>query len=348
MDKLEHYESCFSEVYPRKFVQADPRLGDFVLGPGTTRGAKVKAADARPDAEIKPTQAWAVVGHPDDEGISVGGGRKGAALGPGAIRRHLFKMTPHMTFSENEPRLFDFGDLAVSEFNLARRHEVAEAAQLRLYREGFRVMTFGGGHDYGFPDAAAFLRFQLGDNRTQGARASDSAKPLVMNIDAHMDVRPVEDGLSSGTPFYRLLSEFDPKSFDFLEIGIQSQCNAAGQLAWARDRGAQILTYDEILMSGLDQSVVILQFLAEKLTSRKRAVFLSVDMDAFEAPFGSGTSAPATVGLRAEEFLKVLATLAARLSLCGLGLYESAPALDHGEMTSRFAARLAFETLCRA
>lgn len=369
MEKLPHYETCFTEVYDRQFSATDPRIGDFVSGShGLSRAAKALVSSANAAQTLGPR--WAAVGHPDDDGIAIGNGRRGAAGGPNAIRKHLYKMTPHLLMSTDRLgslnpvlasasrahadalgfQVADFGNLDLKKFDLAGRHREAIAQQTLLYADGFKILALGGGHDYGYADGAAFLN-SCGVSPAAASKNSSNGgglKPLVVNIDAHLDVRPSENGLSSGTPFYRLLSEYGPQNFELLEIGVQSQCNSKEHLSWAIERGVGVLSYDDILMSGLPQGNVMIQFLIDKLISKKRPVFLSVDMDAFEAPFGAGCSAPATVGLKPDEFLKFLATLTARTNVCGIGLYEAAPSLDRDDMTSRFAARIAFEALYRA
>jgi formiminoglutamase len=183
---------------------------------------------ARPCAKIAEAEeghrSIAILGYPDDEGIQRNGGRPGAAQAPDRIRKFLYRMTPSaLSGAETQARLFDLGNLDPAKHDLAKRHEVAQGAAALALAAGHRVLSFGGGHDYGFPDGAAFVADCL---RTSGPR------PLVLNFDAHLDVRPVNKGLTSGTPFFRLLERYP--EIDFAEIGIQAHCNARAHLEEAK------------------------------------------------------------------------------------------------------------------
>jgi len=80
----------------------DPRVG-HLLGRGLGSGEAPRAV---------------LVGFPTDVGVSRNGGRPGAAEGPGAIRRLLYRLTPDAGAPERFTALLgktlDAGDLAVS------------------------------------------------------------------------------------------------------------------------------------------------------------------------------------------------------------------------------------------
>jgi len=167
------------------FTKNDPRdlrLGDF---------AKSFEVPIKEDSFV-------VLGYPDDEGIKNNSGRIGASQAPDVIRKYLYKMTPHFLKEDVQPVIYDHGNLKI-EGSLFERHEFA-ATTVENLLEKSKVISFGGGHDYGYPDGKAFLHKYREHN------------PLVINFDAHLDVRPLAVGstakISSGTPFFRLLSEF--------------------------------------------------------------------------------------------------------------------------------------------
>lgn len=95
-----------------------------------------------------------------------------------------------------------------------------------------RILSFGGGHDYGYPDGAAFLE----SCRT----TANNRKPLVINFDAHLDVRSSEKGLSSGTPFYRLMEKYGD-SFDLIELGINLSATVPITLTGVENAGSPAL-----------------------------------------------------------------------------------------------------------
>lgn len=282
----------------------DPRLGDFVQKELTKPGV-------------------AIIGYPDDEGIEINGGRKGAALGPTEIRRWMYRMTPHP-----KRRLKDFADTGnlVPKQNLEMRHEESRKIVADLLDKNHQVLSFGGGNDYAFPDGLAFLE-KFGE-----------LKPLVINVDAHLDVRDTSKGLSSGTPFYRLLeSGID---FDFVELGIQSQCNSMKHWNYVEQKGGRILSFDELMDSGLSLTEFTVRQLGDSLL-RRRPAFLAIDMDAFAWPFAVGTSAAWPLGLNPTDFYACLLMLLKRLDVRVMGLYEVSPPLDQGGGTARLAAQFA-------
>lgn len=277
-----------------------------------------------------------ILGYPDDEGIQNNKGRVGAKDAPKFIRENFYKMTPHLfkpNFSKGDPKIYDLGDLKI-EGSLEDRHEKAQTAMEDLLRQT-KVISLGGGHDYGYPDGAAFLE-------AFHKKADKDQKPLIINFDAHLDVRPLKDKITSGTPFYRLLSKYN--EFDFAEVGVQSHCNSRYHLEWAQSKGVSILSYDEILYSGVPQHVKILEFL-EPLMFKKRPCYLSVDIDGFSSSFAPGCSQSFATGLNVDSFMIVLKVLSERLDIKLLGIYEVSPALDQDNKTSKLAAQIMFESL---
>lgn len=271
-----------------------------------------------------------LVGWPDDEGIRLNGGRPGAADAPDRIRKYLYKMTPPLTGSAS-PRIHDRGNLP-TDGALADRHLRAREIALDIHRRGHAALSFGGGHDYGFPDAAAFLDRYLTPN----------TRPLVVNFDAHLDVRPADKGFHSGTPFRRLLEEFGNR-FDFLEIGLQPQCNSRAHFAWAREQGAELWMIDEVRSAEAMQSRLLTW-----LSSRAgRPLFVSLDIDAISSVSAPGCSQSWDRGLASDRVFEALSLFDRKADWRGLGIYEVSPALDTDDRTSKLAALFAWDFIAR-
>lgn len=297
----------------------DPRLSEFFL-PRTEQKAP----------SICP---FALAGYPDDEGISLNGGRPGASEAPNVIRRMLSKMTPpHLDVPS--PLIEDWGNLS-TEIPLKQRHEEVFKAATQSYNENRKWIGLGGGHDYGYPDCAAFVE----------CFKSESTKPLVINIDAHLDVRPLTQGLSSGTPFFRLLESHS--GFDFLEIGIQSQCNSLHHLNWLKSKGGRYLNWETIEDSSQSLSQLVKQTLGDWLQVN-RPCFLSVDIDAFSSSYAMGCSQSWPTGLEPGQFFPLLGRLSDIFDIKGLGIYEVSPPLDLDHRTSKLAALILHRFLFHA
>jgi len=263
-------------------------------------------------------------GYPDDEGIQLNGGRTGASKGPDQIRECFLKMTPQY-FNK---KIWDGGNLS-TQAPIAARHELAKAQCLETLREKKFLITLGGGHDYGYPDSAAFVHYN----------EKSKKKPVVINFDAHMDVRPLDHGLTSGTPFYRLLSEFG-KKVQLIEVGIQDHCNSPEHILWAKKQGAHVILQNDILKKGL---LNCLKPLLKKYPGHP--TFISVDIDAFSSAFAPGCSQSWPTGLDVHDFFEAFDDLFKKLNVQGLGIYEVSPPLDVGVLTSRLAALIVYRAL---
>jgi formiminoglutamase len=283
----------------------DPRLGESAHAPET-------------QAEVM------IIGYPDDEGIRLNGGREGARQGPAAIRHFLYRMTPHL---QRRLKTFtDAGDLATS-VDLGERHEQARSRVGEWLSAGRQVLSLGGGNDYAYADGMAFLDTHKGH------------RPLILNIDAHLDVRDVSRGLNSGTPFYRLLES--GVAFDFVEFGIQDHCNSRAHQRYVLEKGGKIFTTEAIANSGRSLTDFAVESLGEELL-RRRPAFLAIDIDAFAWPYAAGSSASWPLGLEPNAFWPFFQILLKRLDVRAMGIYEVSPPLEsNAGGTAKLAAQFA-------
>ncbi|NJL24622.1 MAG: formimidoylglutamase [Calothrix sp. SM1_5_4] len=237
---------------------ADPRLGEMCAPPNDD------------------SSQISILGYPDDEGVQINGGRIGAKSGPAEIRRWLYRMTPHPKLILRSFR--DVGDIPSAPLSLPERHDLAIRCGEGILQNGGRLLSFGGGNDYAYCDGLAFLKVCEGSRR----------KPLIINVDAHLDVRDTSRGFSSGTPFYRLLES--GLHFDFVEFGIQTHCNSSAHWDYVIKNGGKIITTDEIADSGLSLQDYSTRALGDWLL-HSRPAFLAIDIDAFAWPYAVGASA---------------------------------------------------------
>lgn len=309
---MSKFSSIPASLFFSKNDPQDPRLGDV---------AKSKTIE-----DLVINNAYAILGYPDDEGIKLNGGRTGAAEGPAKIREFLYKMTPPVT--ANFPVVSDLGDLTL-ENPLQQRHEDVKDTILKLHQKQQKVVSFGGGHDYAYADGAAFIQ----------QYKNSVHKPVILNFDAHLDVRPVVSGLNSGTPFYRLLSEFSGH-FTFAEIGIQPQCNSAFHRQWALENGAQIFDLNDI-QKGQGLASLWSHDFFRNLHS-ETPVFISFDIDGITSSEGGGCSQAWATGLHTQDYLNFFHQLKTQSDIRALGIYEVSPPLDTDNRTSKIAALIAY------
>jgi len=299
------FQPTKKNLYCKNQNEKDPRLGDLCI------------FHEQPNGQNQ----YVIAGYPDDEGIKINNGRIGAKLGPDSIRQVFYKMTPK---PNGDGEIFDIGNLETSNPIKDRHDEVRKKAAKTFKAKQF-WMALGGGHDYGFADAAGFLDVYSSDD------------PLVINFDAHLDVRPTTTGLSSGTPFYRLLEEFE--AFGFIEVGIQQQCNSQEHLQWCQSKGGEILCFEEILYSGQSLSDHFEIRFAKHL-QKNRPTFLSIDIDGFSSSYAMGCSQAWPAGIEPAQFFPWLKMLKQKLNIRGIGIYEVSPPLDHDQRTAKLAAQI--------
>lgn len=287
----------------------DPRLGDSIV------------SVAGPEALSRAANAGtivAMIGHADDRAVVNGRGRPGAAQGPAELRRYLSRLTPGDRGELARISLHDLGDATPELGGIEEVHAAVEEAAFEGLRAGRCVVLLGGGHDGAYASHSALLRATSG--RVQG-----------INVDAHLDVRPLRDGLiTSGTPFRRLAERWGDR-YGLSELGIQPQHNARAHRDWATARGFRIVDLDEMRGRVADAFGDALRVDAE-------AVAVSLDLDSVEAASAPGVSAPCPDGLAAAE-LYACARLAGRdRRVRILDVMELAPPLDVDGRTARLGA----------
>jgi formiminoglutamase len=283
----------------------DPRLGERIE----------RATDLR---QVPVGATVALIGYADDRAVVNGRGRPGAAQGPAELRRSLSRLTPGDHGELDRLALRDLGDGTPDLGSIEDVHAAVEDAALAALTSGAIVVLLGGGHDGAYASHSALLR------------AVDGLVGAV-NVDAHLDVRPLRDGLvTSGTPFRRLAERWAGR-YTLTELGVQPQYNARAHREWASARGFAILALDEV------RGRVPAAF-AEALRAPGEALAVSLDLDAVEAGTAPGVSAPCPDGLTAADLYACarLAGLDPRVRV--LDVMELSPPLDEGGRTARLGA----------
>lgn len=268
------------------------------------------------------SKSLSLFSYPDDEGIKINKGRPGANLGPKIITQYLQKSKKD--FWPKNIQLTDKGCLQTQALNLEQKHNLAITNASLLVKNYDYNIFLGGGHDYAYPDGLAFLK----EYKNQ--------KPVIINIDAHLDVRPTDKGCNSGTPFYRLLCEHK-NEFEFWEIGIQKQCNSKAHWDWCVAQGGHIISNDQLL----DHSPAWSNYVLEQINIKPdQNIYLSIDIDGFSSSYAQGCSQSWPLGILPHEFFKFLNLLMQKASVKCMGIYEVSPPLDVDDKTSKLAVQI--------
>ena len=270
----------------------------------------------------------ALLGLPDDTGVSLNDGRVGARHGPRAFREALARYgTSYDAVSGNDLaqlRIFDAGDVEPAGDEIHRTHIRVSEAVDAILQQGMLPVCIGGGHDLTSPGVAALMRRLRDKGETLGG----------FNIDTHLDVR---DRVGSGMAFRRILEESEgvvnPRSF--ATVGVGAFSNDLRHIDWLRERGAELLLFDG------DQHTLLEDF--QGLLGRLKGVpnlFASFDLDVMDASVAPGVSALNPMGLTPVTASLMCRALGRLSNLRYFDLMELNPPHDVQGRTARLAVHL--------
>lgn len=297
----------------------DPRLDQVIV-----RGS-VDVSALQPGRPV-------LLGFPVDEGVRRNGGRVGAANAPDAIRACLYRLTP-----TDAPSGLDIRSLAPLDLGNLRPAATLEESQAALgalvgqiLRAGAIPIVLGGGHETAF---GHFLGY-----------CGAGIRPAIVNLDAHLDVRPAQDGLgTSGTSFRQaMLDKTNPlESGGYACLGIQPQATSQEHWDYCQERGHLLLTADA--MRG--NSLAAFDHTCAKLGLIGSAIYLSVDADVVCAADVPGVSAPNPAGLSGYELLACARQAGADPRIRSFDLVELNPLFDVDQRSARWGATMVWHYL---
>lgn len=228
----------------------------------------------------------------------------------------------------------DLGDLQLPTMNGSEAHRRMEDAARRAFSQNTFPIFIGGDHGCTGSIIRGF------------AAARPETRLALISIDAHLDVREYDDAasLSSGTPFRRALETAVLEGSRTAMIGLRPLANSRYYLDWARANGIVLLDVSDVAERGARE---LARESLQKLMVGADALYLSIDMDAIDAAFAPGVSAPGAGGLTAREAIDLIGEIASHPLLVGADIMELSPPYDLDGRTARLAARLLLEVVAR-
>lgn len=264
------------------------------------------------------------VGFCSEEGVKRNKGRVGAKQAPNLIRQYISNLPVH--FSNHF--MSDYGNIEVDQELEAAREKQIEVIKLLLEKEHFPIVL-GGGHETALGDFLGFI-------------SKFPSNSIVINLDAHFDLRlPVEHS-TSGTPFYEMQEYCKTHNIDFnyLAIGIQELGNTRALFQRADQFGVNYILADEIHLN-FNQVLDHLKFTLSKVDH----IYLTLDMDVFDVAYAPGVSAPTINGLTPFQVKYLLKFLKQTGKVKLFDIVEVNPSLDRDFQTSKLAAQSIYEFL---
>jgi formiminoglutamase len=278
----------------------------------------------------KKQKGVALLGFSSDEGVKRNQGRVGAAQGPRELRKACASFAAHFV-----PyfKLVDAGDVSCLQGNLEEAHKHLQVHVAEILTSGFLGVVLGGGHEVAY---GHFLGIT-----THLQRVRPTARLGVINIDAHFDLRKRPEGPSSGTPFLQMADwcQENEMDFNYLALGIQEQSNTKALFDTADRLGVEYVFAKEVQMHRWLELEEKINLFLEKVD----VVYLTIDLDAFAAPFAPGVSAPAGNGLMPEVVFAIVERLMSSGKVLSADIAELNPVLDIDNRTAKLGAALIYE-----
>ena len=290
----------------------DPRLGDVAQ---RWTGGQPLVAKGQP----------VLVGFPCDEGVHRNHGRPGAAHAPAAIREQLYRLTAWDGPTQTDlasAKLVDLGNVRV-DADLEAAQERLGAVVGALLQTGAVPIILGGGHETTYGHYLGYVAAEI--------------ECTILNVDAHLDVRPYPNGGHSGSPFRQAMEHptqpLTPGCYAVLGAQRQSVARAheeyvlkrSGRIHWAESSRAGLLAQlfgDELARAAAGELPLL----------------LTIDADAFLQADVPGVSAPNPCGLDGSLWPALALQASASPSVRSLDLVEVNPDFDRDNQTARWAA----------
>lgn len=156
----------------------------------------------------------------------------------------------------------------------------------------------------------------------------------LITLDAHFDMRELDDGLSNGNPVRALMEDGLPGK-NIAQIGIASFANTEKMHRDALAAGNLVISMDEVRRDGIRKAV------ADALdhTEDCDALFVDCDIDVIDRAQMPGAPGARPGGMHVVDFFWAVRELAGHHRVRGIDLTEWDPPLDSTDLSSLVAAR---------
>lgn len=265
-----------------------------------------------------------LLGFCTEEGVKRNKGRLGASEAPNIIRKALGNLPVHFT----DHTICDAGNIIVNDqLEVARKLQIEKVSEI-LEKNNLPIVI-GGGHETALGNFLAFVSKYPNNS-------------LVINLDAHFDIRLPNPISTSGTPFYEMYLYCKAKNipFNYTVFGIQTLGNTQALFQRANQLNINYVLADEIH----DDFNLFINFL-HQLVNQHKNIYLTIDMDVFDVAYAPGVSATTINGLTPYQVKKILQILKESGKVKLVDLVEVNPNYDRDSQTAKLASHLIYEYL---
>ncbi|MEM4971706.1 MAG: arginase family protein [Sulfolobales archaeon] len=246
-------------------------------------------------------------------------GRPGARYATTKLRDYLYSLNIHEDIC-----VCDAGDIDIAPGDITTTSSRIYNAVRELLSICRGFLLLGGDHSITKYSVSAVL-----DRRGSGGG-------LVV-FDAHLDLRRLSEGLSSGTYLRELLEERG-SGLKVVVVGVRRHSVPRYMLDLARRLG---VTYIESEDLDPGEAVRIIN----EILSEARWIYISFDSDSLDPHQCPGVNSPSPLGLAMREAVEILDGISKTRRLVGGDIVEYVPILDHGEICGRNLAYIAYRMI---
>jgi len=156
----------------------------------------------------------------------------------------------------------------------------------------------------------------------------------LITLDAHFDMRELDEGLSNGNPVRALMEDGLPGR-NIAQVGLASFANSAAMHRDAIAAGNLVVTMEEVRRGGIDQAVA--QALMH--VGHCAALVIDCDIDVIDRSQMPGAPGARPAGMPVADFFRAVRRLACEPRVKIIDLTEWDPPLDRSDLSALTAAR---------
>lgn len=274
---------------------------------------------------------FAILGFCCDEGVRRNQGRVGAVDGPYKIRTELAKLPANFN---RVSELLDVGNIVCQDQDMEGAQLELALVVAHLLDHGITPLVLGGGHEIVFGHYLGIATH---------VEKHSSIPPLIINLDAHFDLRPVNDKGTSGTSFNQIAQkhEAEKKPFDYICIGTQTYGNTRSLYARADELGVDYYDAKDITEN---TKAEVLSKVLKRLHAHKFA-YLTLDFDVLNAANAPGVSSPQPFGISPDMMLYFVKPILQTGKVLSIDIAEVSPRYDDDNQTAKLAAVVFYSML---
>lgn len=270
----------------------------------------------KPFDDVSKEYGICFVGYDTDDGIKRNQGRIGAEKGSNAIRKAIqsFPIVENL-------KIYDYQNLKNKVLEEAQKEYSLKISN--VIKKGIFPIGLGGGHDIAFASYSGIRK------------AYPDKKIGIVNFDTHLDMRPYDNGATSGTSFKQILD--GDKNIKYSIVGFKKQGNTKRLIDTAKN-------YNVLILDEEDDEKFINDELKKYLADAD-ILYVTFCMDVFNASDAPGVSAPTIMGLDPKKGKRILREIMDTGKVVCIDFAEVNPEYDIDSRTAKLAGSLIYDIM---